>query len=181
MSAQSENSRAELNKPQKRGGRIRRYAPLVVWMCVIFFASTSEFSGAQTSRIIRPLLIWLFPNISEERISLVHFIVRKVAHFSEYAVFALLAARAFATSSHQILRRGFFYFTLALIFLYSLSDEFHQSFVPSRVGTIYDSLIDTAGGLTALILYTIWKLRKSRAKAQRRKEDDARSERHSTA
>ncbi|MBV9211861.1 MAG: VanZ family protein [Acidobacteria bacterium] len=155
MLTQSENLRAE---------RIRRYAPLVAWMLVIFFASTSELSGAQTSRIIRPLLIWLFPNISEERINFAHFLVRKTAHFSEYAVFALLAARAFANSSHQILRRGYFYFALALIFLYSLSDEFHQSFVPSRTGTIYDSLIDTAGGLTALILYALW--RRARMKAE---------------
>ncbi len=173
MSTNRENLRDVINEPQKRGGRVRRYAPLVIWMGVIFFASTGEFSGANTSRIVRPLLLWLFPEISEEKIGLVHFIVRKVAHFSEYAVFALLAARAFANSSHEFLRRNFFYVTFLLIFLYSLSDEFHQSFVASRVGTIYDSLIDTAGGLTALILYTVWK-RKSRAKAQRRKEEHVR-------
>ena len=161
MIARDENLRAGINEPQKRLGRVRRYAPLVIWMGVIFFASTGEFSGANTSRIVRPLLLWLFPHISEEKIGLVHFIVRKAAHFSEYAVFALLAARAFASSSHEFLRRNFFYITFLLIFLYSLSDEYHQSFVPSRVGTIYDSLIDTAGGLTALILYTLWRRRKS--------------------
>lgn len=166
MIARSENFESEFDEQGKPRRRFWRYAPLVAWMCLIFFASTNEFSGAQTSRIIRPLLLWLFPNISEERIGLVHFIVRKAAHFSEYAVFALLAARAFATSSQQILRRGFFYFALALIFLYSLSDEFHQSFVPSRTGTIYDSLIDTAGGLTALVIYTIWRRRRARMKAE---------------
>lgn len=168
MVAESEKPGAGIDGRGKR--RLWRYAPLLIWMGVIFFASTNEFSGANTSRIIRPLLLWLFPEISEERIRFVHFIVRKVAHFSEYAVFAFLAARAFANSSHEFLRRGFFYITFALIFLYSLTDEFHQSFVPSRVGTIYDSLIDTAGGLTALILYTLWRRRKSRAPARRRKE-----------
>ena len=101
-----------------------------------------------------------------------------MAHFSEYAVFALLAARAFANSSHEFLRRNFFYITFLLIFLYSLSDEYHQSFVASRVGTIYDSFIDTAGGLTALIIYTLWRRRKSPAKAQRRKEEDAKNKQH---
>ncbi|MBV9960534.1 MAG: VanZ family protein [Acidobacteria bacterium] len=155
MVAESEKLGAGFDGRGKR--RLWRYAPLLLWMCVIFFASTGEFSGANTSRIIRPLLLWLWPDISEERIRFVHFIVRKVAHFSEYAVFAFLAARAFASSSIAFLRRGFFVLTFLLIFLYSLSDEFHQSFVPSRVGTIYDSLIDTAGGLTALIVYAIWR------------------------
>ena len=31
-------------------------------------------------------------------------------------------------------------------------DEYHQSFVPSRTASIFDSLIDIAGGLTAFIV-----------------------------
>jgi VanZ family protein len=50
------------------------------------------------------------------------------------------------------LRRRWFLVALLLIAVYALLDEYHQSFVPSRTGTIYDSLIDTAGGLTGLIL-----------------------------
>jgi VanZ family protein len=169
MSARRDKLESGIDEQGKRPGRIWRYVPLVIWMTVIFFASTSEFSGANTSRIIRPVLLWLFPDIGEEKIRTVHFIVRKIAHFSEYAVFALLAARAFANASHEFLRRNFFYLTFFLIFIYSLTDEFHQSFVPTRVGTIYDSLIDTAGGLTALVLYTLWRRKKSPAKEQRSK------------
>jgi VanZ family protein len=37
-----------------------------------------------------------------------------------------------------------------------LLDEYHQSFVPSRTASIYDSLIDVVGGLTALTIFAIW-------------------------
>ncbi len=145
--------------------RLWRYGPLIIWVTVIFFASTGEFSATNTSRIVRPLLVWLFPNISEERIALAHFVVRKMAHFTEYAIFALLAARAFRTSSYKLLRRTWFVAAFVLVILYSLSDEFHQSFVPTRSASILDSLIDMAGGLAALIIYSLWRGKKARRAA----------------
>jgi len=42
--------------------------------------------------------------------------------------------------------------SLALIVVYALIDEYHQSFVPSRTASIFDSFIDIAGGLTALVI-----------------------------
>jgi VanZ family protein len=142
--------------------RVWRYGPLFLWLGFIFFASTEEFSADNTSRIIRPLMLWLFPNISEESLALVHFIVRKAAHFTEYAVLAFLAARAFATSSKSQLRRPWFFISLGIIILYALTDEYHQSFVPSRTSSIYDSLIDMSGGMTMLLLYALWRWRKSK-------------------
>jgi VanZ family protein len=144
-------------------GRVSRYAPLIIWMLLIFLASTGELSASNTSRILRPLLIWLFPDISEEALARAHFFVRKAAHFTEYGVLALLAARAFVTSSRGVLRRAWFFTAFLVIILYSLSDEFHQSFVASRTGSIYDSFIDMAGGLTALVLYAVWRGRKVKA------------------
>ena len=40
---------------------------------------------------------------------------------------------------------------MTLVVVYALLDEYHQSFVPSRTASIFDSLIDMAGGLTVLI------------------------------
>jgi VanZ family protein len=137
--------------------RLRRYLPLVLWMGFISFASTSSFSGASTSRFIRPLVLWLFPDATEETLGIIHFTVRKVAHFAEYAVLGFLAARAFTTSSHGIIRRRWFPVALFLVVVYALFDEFHQSYVPSRGGSFYDSLIDTAGGLVALLAFKRWR------------------------
>lgn len=135
-------------------GSISRYLPLLLWMAFISFASTGNFSAGNTSRIIGPLVLWLFPNTTPETLLVIHAITRKVAHFTEYALLGILAARAFRGSprARAALRERWFLLSLALVVVYALLDEYHQSFVPSRTGTIYDSLIDMAGGLTALIV-----------------------------
>ena len=140
---------------------LSRYGPLVVWACFVLFASSSSFSASNTSRIIRPLLLWLFPEISEESLAYVHFLVRKAAHFSEYALLALLAARAFRTSHKGRLRRLWWPAAFALVACVALVDEYHQSFLPTRTGTIYDSLLDMTGGAAALACAALWLARKS--------------------
>ncbi len=118
---------------EKRGWRRRlwRYGPLVAWACFVLFASSASFSASNTSRIIRPLLLWLFPDISEASLAFVHFLVRKAAHLSEYALLALLAARAFRTSRRESLRRNWWPAAFALVVCVALTDEYHQSFLPS--------------------------------------------------
>jgi VanZ family protein len=140
-----------------RASRLWRYGPLLLWMAFIFFASSGQLSASNTSRIIRPLLLWLFPDIGEESLAFVHFIIRKLAHLTEYAILALLAARAFISSSRQTFRHRWFLLAGLLVTLYALSDEFHQRFVPSRTGTIVDSFIDIAGGFIALLLLSVWR------------------------
>lgn len=142
--------------------RIWRYTPLIIWMALISFASSNEFSAVNTSRVVRPLLLWLFPNIAEESIGVAHFIVRKAAHITEYAILGWLAARAFTASSREFLQRRWFLAGLLLIALHALLDEYHQSFVPSRTGSLYDSGIDIAGGLIGLIAFACSRSRSAR-------------------
>jgi VanZ family protein len=168
MIAQSE----KINTVSGAGGwrrRLWRYGPLVLWMGFISFASTGEFSAANTSRIIGPLLHWLFPHLSQPDIAHIHFLVRKAAHFTEYAIFAFLAARALAASSRAGLRHGWFFISLLLVVTYALLDEYHQSFVAARTASIYDSLIDMTGGLFALLLYALWRTKKSKVQSPRSK------------
>jgi len=136
--------------------RIWRYGPLLLWIAFISVASTTEFSAANTSQIVRPLLLWLFPNISEGRIAAIHFLTRKAGHFSEYAVLAFLARRALITSSRRFLQQYWFQLGLVLVVIYALLDEYHQSFVASRTASIYDSAIDVAGGLTVLVILKLY-------------------------
>ena len=131
---------------------ISRYLPLLLWLGFIFFASSNSFSAGNTSRIIGPLVLWLFPNTSPETLLVIHIVVRKVAHFTEYAVLGFVAARAFRGSPRAGLQRKWFLISLAVVVVYALLDEYHQSFVPSRTASIHDSFIDIAGGLTALII-----------------------------
>ena len=157
MSVRRESHNAET--PSRRG-RLWRYGPAVAWACFVLFASSSNFSASNTSRILRPFLLWLFPEISEASLALAHFFVRKAAHFAEYALLALLAARAFRTSSHAPLARRWWLASFILVASVALVDEYHQSFVPARTGTFYDSLLDMAGGATALACAALWLARR---------------------
>jgi VanZ family protein len=131
---------------------VSRYLPLIAWLAFISFASSDSFSAPNTSRIIGPLILWLFPNTSPETLAVVHFIMRKIAHFTEYAILGFLAARAFRTSPRPAISQRWFLICVTLVVVYALTDEYHQTFVPSRTASIFDSLIDMAGGLTALIV-----------------------------
>lgn len=140
---------------------LSRYLPLVAWLVFISYASSDSFNAGNTSRIIGPLVLWLFPKTTPETLVVIHVITRKLAHFTEYAILAYLAARAFRTSPRPALANRWFVAALALIVAYALIDEYHQSFVPSRTSSIYDSFIDMAGGLTALLVI---RLRHNRAR-----------------
>jgi VanZ family protein len=131
---------------------LSRYLPLVIWLGFISYASSNSFSASNTSRIIGPLVLWLFPHTSPETLDIIHYSTRKVAHFTEYAILGFLAARAFRTSPRPAISERWFLICATLIVVYALMDEYHQSFVPSRTASIVDSLIDMAGGLTALLV-----------------------------
>ena len=130
--------------------RLWRYGPLIVWAALIFIGSSSILSGSNTSPFLVQPIHWLFPTASESTLQLAHLLIRKAGHLTEYAILAWLAARAFRTSSNELLHRRWFLVALLLVALYSLSDEFHQSFVPSRGASLLDCAIDSIGGLTML-------------------------------
>src|SRR5687767_14619149 len=83
------------------------YAPLLIWIGVIFFLSSGQASMSQTSRIIRPILEFLFPTASEQTLLLYHGLIRKLAHLTEYAVLGLLATRAFRGSAAAVSRHAY--------------------------------------------------------------------------
>ena len=136
-------------------GRFFKYwLPVIFWMALTFAASTSLGRPENTERIIRPLVTWLIPHISERTFRKIHYAVRKTAHFVEYCGLGLLLWRlvhfdpAFAG-----LRSWEFPIALCVAALYAASDEFHQYFVPGRTASVRDVLLDSCGagfGLAAL-------------------------------
>lgn len=142
----------------KRRGRILRYAPLILWAGAVFLASSTTGSMSNTSRIIRPLLEWLFPHTPEDVLTLYHGYIRKFAHFFEYAVLAFFASRAFWSSSVDILRRFWTIFAFLFVLTISSIDEYNQSFNTARTGSIYDVLLDCTGGIT--MIFCLWLLKK---------------------
>ena len=67
---------------------IKYWLPVLAWMALIFSGSGDARSSAHSSRIIVPLMRWLFPHIAQEDLDLVVLLVRKCAHLAEYAVLA---------------------------------------------------------------------------------------------
>ena len=64
---------------------------VLAWMSLIFSGSTGSFSAAHTSRFIEPLLHWLSRGrLSGDAIGEIHFLIRKLAHLTEYAILAIL-------------------------------------------------------------------------------------------
>jgi len=133
-------------------GRIIRYAPILLWIGVIFFLSSDQGSSTQTSRFIRPLLKFLFPSAPEETLQIYHGFVRKGAHVTEYAILALLAARVFSKSSIAALYNHRYLFPILLVALVACLDELNQSFGASRTGSGWDILLDISGGVAMILL-----------------------------
>ncbi len=140
-----------------RRGRLGRYAPVFLWIGVIFYLSSDGGSISETSRFIRPLLQFLFPSAPFETIELYHGYIRKGAHLIEYAVLASLAVRALAGSSNVKLRDLRYILPVALAATVATVDEVNQSFSASRTGSGWDVLLDVTGSVIMSAL--LWSLR----------------------
>ena len=120
------------------------WLPVILWGLFIFSMSTSSLSSLNTSRFIEPMLKWLFPLASKETISLLHALVRKSAHFTEYAVLFWLLFRGPMA--------GRPYLALGVCVIYALLDEGHQIFVPGRTPSLWDVALDSTGALFSRFL-----------------------------
>lgn len=79
------------------------------------------------------------------------FIVRKFAHFFEYAALGFLIGCALFLS-----RRRFSPVTSVICSaLYSVSDEIHQYFVPGRACRLFDVGVDVFGALTGTLVLAL--------------------------
>ncbi len=130
------------------------WLPPLLWMAAIFFFSTDSFSGEKTGGLLFRIFHTLIPSLTPAGFKPWHFFIRKAAHFTEYAILALLLFRAFRAGAVVRWRRRWALSTLWVVIVYALFDEYHQTRTANRVGSIYDSLIDTAGGVAALA--TLW-------------------------
>lgn len=125
----------------------------------------------ETSRIIRPILRFLFPSASEETILTYHGYVRKFAHFAEYSILALLAFRAFSRSFHRFIREYRYLLPLLTVLIIASIDEFIQSLEASRTGTFRDVLLDFSGGIVTVTV--LWLIYRSRPNGYQRLLDES--------
>ena len=98
-----------------------RWLPAIAWACVII-----AFSG--TPSLGTGLGTW-------------DLVLRKLAHATEYAILAVLLARALADLPAFLAAAAF-----------ALTDELHQALVPGRAARPLDLAIDVTGALVGLLL-----------------------------
>jgi VanZ family protein len=148
--------------PEPRPNLLRAWWPAVVWIVLITFESTDYFSSKNTGSLLYALLTRLFGNINFYKFLIFHHYLRKTGHVVGYGMLSLLLLRGWRATLgrvHTLLLRTALLSWLGTACVAAL-DEWHQSFIPSRTGTVWDVALDTAAGVAFLVVAYLW-LRRS--------------------
>jgi VanZ family protein len=156
----------QMTEVQPRLGRLllpswlRAWWPALAWAVFIFVMSTDMFSAEHTGSILHWIFYHLDPTMPAHLFNVIHHLIRKSAHFTEYFIFCLFLYRG-VRGDHRGWRWSWGLTALLIAALYASLDEIHQAFVASRTASPYDSLLDSIGAFFAfLVLYIYFHYKK---------------------
>lgn len=148
-------------KLKKNKQKIKIYISWVVvvlYLAMIFYFSSQD--GTKSHKVSSELLqylkflVVLIPERIQRYLSGAYrnmeFILRKAAHFTEYFILSFVFYRAMVISGVRVKKSMIV--TLVFCFLYAVSDEVHQVFVPGRAFAVGDIIIDTLGAALGIIV-----------------------------
>lgn len=152
---------------------------VILWACFIFYMSGMDTTESNTkskgtlNQIVEKTVETTnrmgitdkhpSENRMKEFIDKYNYLFRKFAHASEYFILTILLLVALKNSG--VVGKKIFIFALLICFIYSCTDEYHQTFVIGRTGQFSDCLVDTLGGfIGSAIYYLIYKLIKIKKK-----------------
>jgi VanZ family protein len=116
-------------------------------MLIIFYYSGKPATASnQDSELIIRVFSFLGLDLNSVLGEMASFAVRKAAHFTEYFILFLLW---FNLLHDKFGLKKAIGYSIAAVFLYSVTDELHQMFVPGRAARIADVMIDLSGGCAA--------------------------------
>jgi len=98
--------------------------------------------------------MWVNGNVDVRIFNQVHFLIRKSAHVTEYGILSALCFRALRGRVRGMWQARWMLPAIIAPLLVAITDEWHQSFVPSRGSSGWDVLIDLGGACLAQVL--IW-------------------------
>jgi VanZ family protein len=116
----------------------------IFWAAFILLLGSSYFSLARTRLVIEPVLHWLAPHAKIYAIAEGHWVVRWGAHFSEYAILALLLIWGPL--------RGRPLWVLLICLGCALTDEGLQWFDPARTAAMFDVSLDFGGAVSVIVI-----------------------------
>ncbi|HQR06988.1 MAG TPA: VanZ family protein [Gemmatales bacterium] len=127
---------------------------MTVMMIVVFIFGTDLFSSENTRPIVRWIMQWFLGERAWEQLGgSSEGWLRKSAHFLEYALLAYLWLRALRGDSQQRWKWSWFAIAFLATALWATVDELQQGYISRhRTGSAWDVLLDSSGGLTALML-----------------------------
>jgi VanZ family protein len=119
-------------------------------MGLIFYFSSVDWGGQRTASMLETLLAGWFPTLAKQltqsQMEMLNFVVRKLAHFTEFGILMLLGYWAFGRGLGYACQPAW-RFAIWTSIAYALFDELYQLTVPGRTGSVVDVLIDAAGVL----------------------------------
>jgi VanZ family protein len=140
-----------LNPAQKH--LLKTWIAATLWLGLIVGESTNFASAEHTARLLYPLLHFLF-GLQFDHFPAWHFFIRKTGHFVGYSTLSWLLFRAWRDtfpipgSNWSIQWARISFFMTALV---ACLDEWHQSYLPSRTGSLHDVLLDSTAALIAQV------------------------------
>ena len=134
---------------------LKAWIAAILWLIVISIESTSLASAHNTGRILYPLLHFLF-GMDWDHFEVWHFFIRKSGHVVGYAILSMLLFRAWRATLPAMndVTWTSRWATIAIVgtALVASLDEWHQSFLPSRTGSIRDVALDSGAAIIAQVL-----------------------------
>jgi VanZ family protein len=146
-----------------RPNLLRAWWPAAVWICLIAFESTDFFSSENTGTVLYTLWVHLFGSVDLHFFLVFHHYLRKTGHVVGYGMLSLLLLRGWRATLGRIstlLLRAALLAWLGTLSVAAL-DEWHQTFIPSRTGTVRDVGLDSVAGVAFLVI-AYWWLRRSK-------------------
>ncbi len=125
--------------------------------------SGPAFAAHNTGSLLVTVLGWLGIKASATKLVLLHYVIRKAAHFTAYGVLSALFFRAFRGPLRRTdWRIAWALAALAVCLVTASADEFHQLYTPGRGGSIHDVALDMAGATFAQLVIMVVYLGKRR-------------------
>jgi VanZ family protein len=130
----------------------RYWLPPAIWTCVILLASSDFFSATHSGVWVQTLITTILGHpVPPAQFEAIHFFIRKSAHLMEYGILGALLFRA-VRGDRREWRAQWSAAAVLLAAVVASADEWHQTLIPSRTGTLSDFVLDTAGATVAQIL-----------------------------
>lgn len=126
---------------------------LLFWMILIFVMSNQpgDVSQGQSDFVIN-FFNSIGIELNEYFGNIASLIIRKGAHFTEYMILFFL----FRNILKQYTKKNLNVYSILFVFLYAISDEVHQYFIPGREMRILDVCIDTSGSIFGALLNKVY-------------------------